>query len=192
MKSYILLAVLLTAAFVSHGEDIKNPQDHYLSDYHAGDFVKQFSIDFNHDGVADELFTTIEANPDPTTKISNDQRNGSMSWDIYVSNPGSNTFKICKDIEIDGKITQGAGIDIDPNLMFVGKISEIKQYGIVTLEVMRSRSENSTIIYAYTWERNHIKRWKLAVYLESQKNAIFDKYLKEDKRTKVTVRQIKP
>jgi hypothetical protein len=192
MKAHITAIVLLAATCFSLGEDVADPQANYLTDYHAGDYVKKFSADANGDGVADWFFTNIDANPDPAIKISDDQAGGSMSWDVYVSNPGANTFKVSTGVEIDGGLVQGAGLDVNPNQMFVGTISEINRYGIVTSAVKRSKSENSTIIYAYTWEADHFKRWKLAEYLVSQQNSIFNKYLKDGKRTQVTVQQIKP
>jgi hypothetical protein len=150
------------------------------------------TFDINGDGVPDLFFTTIEGNPDPTTRIANEQVGGSFSWDVYVSNQASTTFKVNKSVEIGGELTQGAGLDVNPDQMYVGNISEINRYGIATSAVKRSTSENSTIIYAYTWEGDHFKQWKLAEYVVGQQNAIFDKYLKDDKRTHVTLQQIKP
>ena len=76
--------------------------------------------------------------------------------------------------------------------MYVGDTEEIGRFAVVTSAVERSKSENSTTIYAYTWEGDRFKRWKLAGYVAGQQNAIFDKYLKGDKRTHIAVQQIKP
>lgn len=187
---------MLILAYSAFAEDITDPQSYELNRrYEAGDVVKKMAFDINGDGVTDVFFNIVEANPDPTTAISDAQNGGTISWDAYVSVPNSNKFKVCTTLEESdnpGGLLRGVGLDINPNQMYVGNISEINRLGIVTSAVKRSASANSTIIYAYTWEGDHFKRWKLAEYITGQQNTIFDKYLKEGKRTQITVQQVKP
>jgi hypothetical protein len=197
MKKLIIYLGVLALCCRAYSADVTEPQsDEITKRYESGDIVKKMAFDINGDGVADQFFTIIEANPDPTTKIADAQNGGSVSWEAYVSNPNTNTFKVCDTLEEadapDGLLQGVAPLDVNPNQMFLGPISEIHRYGIVTSAVKRARAENSTIIYAYTWEGDHFKRWKLAEFPVDEKNAIFDKYLKDGKRTQVTVQQIKP
>lgn len=193
MKTIAKLIGIVVLSCAAYAEDVADPQSHVINRrYEAGDVIKRMTFDINGDGVADSFFTTIEGNPDPTTRISNEQSGGSLSWDVYVSNQGGTTFKVNTSVDINGEINQGSGIELNPDQLYVGNISEISRFGVVTSAVKRSKSENSTIIYAYTWEGDHFKQWKLAEYVAGEQNAIFDKYLKDDKRTHITLQQIKP
>jgi hypothetical protein len=187
---WIGLVSLMTYAYAT---DVTDPQAHVINRrYETGDIIKLMTFDINGDGVPDLFFTTIESNPDPTTATSNEQLGGSLSWDVYVSKQTGGKFTINGGLEIEGEITQGAGFQLNPDQMYVGDTSEIGRFAIVTAAVERSKAENSTIIYAYTWEGDRFKQWKLAQYIAGEQNAIFDKYLKDDKRTPVQLKQIKP
>ena len=197
MKELIRCLVILVLCCRAYSADVTDPQsDEIAKRYEPGDIVKKMAFDINRDGVADQFFTIIEANADPTTKIADAQSGGSVSWEVYVSNSKANTFKVCDTLEEadapDGLLQGVAPLDANPNQLFLGTISEINRFGIVTSAVKRAKSENSTIIYAYTWEGDHFKRWKLAEFTSGETNPVFNKYLSEVKRTHVTVQQIKP
>ena len=69
----------------------------------------------------------------------------------------------------------------------MGNVSEVGQYALVTLQVSNPRAGDPIArIYAYTIEGDHLNRTKLAEYNPTQTNALFDKYLKDDKRTVIT------
>lgn len=192
-KFHFIALSLIGFCCVACATDITDPQAHYLIGYNAGDFVKKLAVDLNGDGQMDFLFTYAEASPDPTTRISDEQAGGSLSWEVYIAK-ASGGFTLSTGVEEagEGQVTQGAGPSLNPNQLCVGTISEISRFGIITSAVKRSKLENSTIIYAYTWEGDHFKQWRLAEYVAGEQNAIFDKYLKEDKRTHVALQQIKP
>jgi hypothetical protein len=193
MKAIARWIGIVALSYSANAEDVADPQSHVVNRrYEAGDVIKRMTFDVNSDGVPDSFFTTIEGNPGPAIRISNEQAGGSMSWDVYVSNQGAATFKVNTSVEIGGEINQGAGLDLNTDKMYFGNISEISRFGIVTSAVKRSKSENFTVIYAYTWEGDYFKQWKMAEYVAGEQNAIFDKYLKEDKRTHVTLQQVKP
>ena len=106
---------LLTLSCCAYAEDVTDPQSHVINRrYETGDVIKQMIFDINGDGVLDSFFTTIEGNPDPTTTTANEQSGGSLSWDIYVSSQGANTFRVNTTVEIDGELTQGAGLKPEP------------------------------------------------------------------------------
>lgn len=197
MKKSISCLVVFALCCRAYAADVTDPQsDEIAKRYESGDVIKRMAFDINGDGVADQFFNIIEANPDPTTAIADAQSGGTVSWGAYVSNPNANTFKTCDTLEEadapDGLLQGVAPLDINPNQMYVGAISEISRFGIVTTAIKRAKTENSTIIYAYTWEGDHFKRWKLTEYTVGQQNTIFDNYLKDGKRTQVAVQQIKP
>jgi hypothetical protein len=184
---------LLSLMKCAYATEVSDPQGGVINRrYEIGDVIKLMTFDINGDGVADLFFTTIASTPDPTTATSNEQLGGSLSWDVYVSKQSGGNFTINGGLEIGGEITQGAGLQLNPDQMYVGDTSEIGRFAIVTSAVERSKSENSTIIYAYTWEGDRFKQWKLAQYTAGEQNAVFDKYLKDDKRTPVNLKQIKP
>src|SRR4051812_29505016 len=188
MRRNMIAAAIAIAATVAGGAEVTDPQADYLADYKAGDIVKKMIFDINGDGVGDFFFAYTAANPDPTTAISDEQGGGSVSWDAYVSDRGSNTFRMCDTLEEQegGALLRGvAPLDVSPDQMYVGKISEINRFGLVTSALKRATSENWTTIYAYTWEGDHFKQWKLAEYVAGEQNATFDEYLKDDKRTHV-------
>jgi hypothetical protein len=47
-------------------------------------------------------------------------------------------------------------------------------------------------LYSYAWKDDHLVRHELASYPVGQTNALFDKYLQDDKRTIIAPTQLKP
>jgi hypothetical protein len=193
MKTIARWIALIALSYSAPAEDVADPQSHVIARrYEAGDVIKRMTFDINGDGGADQFFATFEGNPDPTTGIANEESNGSLSWDVYVTNQGAATFKVNRSLDIDGEIIRGVGISLNPERLYVGDISELSRFGIVTTERKKSKSKNSTVIYAYTWEGDRFKQWKLAEYVAGEQNATFDRYLEDAKRARVTLRQVKP
>lgn len=79
-------------------------------------------------------------------------------------------------------------------LCFVGQITELGKRGIVSMvrKTHRPLDGETITIYAYTIEGDHLKKHQLAQYEEGENNAVFDKYLAEDKRTHVQLQEIDP
>jgi len=193
MKIQILTAILIVLMGISVRAQISgDPQTTLLSGLASGDTLEKMSIDVNGDGKLDLFFTLQEAHPDPSEVQANTQNQGGLFWDAYVKQTNGTNYIRSSGMDDGGGLIQGVTIQINPNQMYVGNISEINRYGVVTSAVKRATTENSTIIYAYTWEGDHFKQWKLAEYTAGGKNAIFDKYLADGKRTQITVQQIKP
>lgn len=103
-------------AVTAYATEVTDPQSHVINRrYEAGDVIKLMTFDINGDGVLDLFFTTIEGHPDPTTVTSNEQIGGSLSWDAYVSKAGRTNFIVNDGLEIDAEVTQGTGINVDPD-----------------------------------------------------------------------------
>ena len=193
MKTFYTFIFVLILTVKSHAEDVTDPQVHYLSDYQAGDVVKKIRIDINGDGIQDWLFCTIDSNPDPIIKQAQQQEGGMLPWELYVSNQTTNSYNTCAGIDAGKGLGISVGLQMDPDQVYVGQVSELGKRAIVTLVVKNSRVEAATeTIYAYTWEGDHLLRHKLAEYHQDESNAIFDKYLLDDKRTHLTVQHVKP
>jgi len=193
-KKYILLASLILTTCL-YAVDIANPQSYEMARrLEAGDILKKMEFDINGDGIIDPFFTVEQSNPDPIDVEASNQEGGTSSWDAYVSKPGTSLFTVNDTLEVQGEsdLYQGTSLTLRTNEMFVGNISEIQKFGIVTSVIKRAKTENFKIIYAYSWETDHFKRWKLAEFLVNSPNAIFDKYLKDDKRTHVTLQNVTP
>jgi len=193
-KHYILLSCFIFPTYLN-AVDIANPQNYEITRrLEVGDILERMEFDINGDGAIDLLFTIKRANPDPIDVEAANQEGGTLSWDAYISKPGTSLFTVSDTLEVQGKpgLYQGVSLTLRVNEMFVGNISEIQKFGIVTSVIRRAKTENSKIIYAYSWEMNHFKRWKLAEFPVDSSNAIFDKYLSDDKRTHVTLQNVTP
>ena len=112
---------------------------------------------------------------------------------MYVRNPADTAYIISSGVEIDGQISIASGLTFNPESVFIGQITEINRFGVVSLDIQNPKEGPSlATIWAYTWEGDHLKRQKLAEYQSSEENPIFNKYLAEDKRTVLQVQQVTP
>ena len=110
-------------------------------------------------------------------------------WFVFFASQADNTFTESTGIQEADEDSIGVGglAAIDLKLCFVGQVSELSQRAIVTQQIDNPRvGESIARIYAYTIEGDHLKRTKLAEYNPTQANALFDKYLKDGKRTVIT------
>ena len=195
MKKKCILYTFLILATCLYASDTSNPQSYEITRrLEAGDTLKKMEFDINGDGILDPFFTVERSNSDPIDVEASNQEGGTSSWDAYVSKAGTSFFTVSNTLEVQGgsDLYQGVSLTLRLDEMFVGNISEIQKFGIVTSVIKRVKTENSKIIYAYSWETDHFKRWKLAEFLVNDSNAIFDKYLADNKRTHVTITRVNP
>jgi hypothetical protein len=76
----------------------------------------------------------------------------------------------------------------------MGYITQLKRWGLVTIQAddATDKAPAETYIYAYTLEGDHLKIRLLVKYNPDKGgNAIYDQYLKEGKRTKVQLKEVK-
>ncbi len=181
-------------------DPITNPVANFrLKAQELGETYTKWEADINGDG-HNEIFIINKLDYD------NDVTKGSVpAWCVYISAPGGNTYTESigigyaeNELALGGKET-GAGElpAIDPNKCFVGEVGEIGKRGIVTQQVDRRDDGTATAyIYVYTIDGNRLLRIKIAEYDPENPgeggNPIYNKYLKEDKRTAITITPVPP
>lgn len=202
MKTTTLILFALLCVKL-HANEVANPVLHFsslgeppaaLQARYAQIGFKTISVDINGDRKLDVLLCFDDPEQqDATEAQSQEQEPGILSWDVYVRNPADTAYIVSTGVEIDGQVSIASGLPINPESVFVGQITEINRFGIVSLDIKNPKEGPSlATIWAYTWEGDHLKRQKLVEYESSEENAIFDKYLAGDKRTVLQVQQVIP
>lgn len=197
----IILFIMLCVNL--HANEVTNPVSHFaslgdppaaLQARYAQIGFKTISVDINGDSKLDVLLCFDDPGlQDATEAQSQEQEPGVLSWDVYVRNPADTAYIVSGGVEIDGKVSIASGLPIKHESVFVGQITEINRFGIVSLDIHNPKEGPSlATIWAYTWEGDHLKSQKLAEYESSEENAVFNKYLADDKRTVLQVQQVTP
>jgi hypothetical protein len=179
---FLLSAVQLKADVLDPVSDLKQ-----VAHYPSGTVLYRWLADINGDGKK-EVF--LEAESD----YKQDRHDGDMpSWDLYLQNRKGGTFFLSNDIDIPESGGLGPGLPkIDPDAMYIGRISELRRRGILTVGTdYPRRAPPVRYIYAYTIEGDHFKQVLLAQYDPTKgPNPIYQKYLTEAKRTKVPLEKV--
>jgi hypothetical protein len=155
----------------------------------SGDKVLKLDIDVNGDGNK-EAFLCLKSDFDKEKEDRQPQ-----SWDVYLGkNVGGNSYLKSGGVEIEPNSIDGILPDIDVVRCFVGLIDELGKNGVVTIRYDNPREGPSiAIIYAYTIEGDHLKKTELTRYSDpTAPNALFTKYLADNKRTVVIPVEIDP
>jgi hypothetical protein len=205
MKKQIIIGVLLLIAVRVPGGDVENPVE-YLANRPdltveeqqrlADVGFKQISYDLNGDSVQDLLL--CHDDPESDDAIEKRERaefEGLLPWDVFIKSPTNGTYRQSIGLALENEVEVGLSETpmINPDLVFIGEITEISRYGIVCAQTdAHGDGEPMTTIWAYTWEGAHMKRHKLVDFETAAGHAIFNKYLAEDKRTQVQVTQVTP
>lgn len=172
-----LIAALAQSVFAQ----IINPVSYFRALGQDAPVVVKWEADINGDG-QNEVF--LSRKDEYAEEVASDQP---PSWFAFVASAGAYTQPT--GIQEAGEDSLGVGVlpMIDLKACFVGQVSELSQRAIVTQQIDNPRAgESIARIYAYTIEGDHLKRTKLAEYNPTQANALFDKYLKDGKRTVIT------
>jgi hypothetical protein len=181
MKTIALAALMLVPTHYIMAQ-ITNPVTHFQSLDSRTQPVIKWDIDINGDG-KNEMFLSLKDEHDQDVAL-----NLSPSWFVYIADGVVTSYKQSTGIKEQGEDEIGATVPmIDIKVCFVGLVSELGRHAIVTEQIDNPRvGEPIARIYAYTVEGDHLKRTKLTEYNPMQSNVIFDKYLKDDKRTIIT------
>lgn len=187
MKSTILLML----SIISIAAQALDPVNDFKSKMNIenGDKIVKFSIDVNGDEKNEILLCS------KSSMNYDKEQNDPPSWHFYIAVNSGAGFAFSEETEnAPGRLTQSDLPPIDPAIFFAGNISEIGKFGIVTMRRRAHRPlDGETItIYAYTIEGDHLKKHQLTQYEEGESNAVFNKYLAEDKRTHVQLQEIDP
>jgi hypothetical protein len=156
----------------------------------VGDKILKIDFDVNGDGKNETLLVL-------KSDFENDKENHEPTgWSFYIR---KNTLAVSF-MKSSGTETNPSQINIDdiPQIdherCFIGLIDELEKNGVVTIRYNNPREGPSiAIIYAYTIEGDHLKKTELTRYSDpTAPNALFTKYLADNKRTVVIPVEIDP
>jgi hypothetical protein len=156
----------------------------------VGDKILKIDFDVNGDGKNEALLTL-------KSDFENDKENHEgTGWNFYIRE-NTSPVAFSKSSGTETKPDQLSVDDIpqiDHERCFIGVIDELEKKGIVTIRYNNPREGPSiAIIYAYTIEGDHLKKTELVRYPDSTTpNALFNKYLADNKRTVVIPVEIDP
>lgn len=184
-KSLIYLSGVCAFTF-SHAQ-ITNPINYYRSLGAGSPALIKWEADLNGDGKNEVFILKKEAYDQDIAA------NQIPGWFVFVAASTPNNFSRPVGTRDAGDTVIGVGVlpAIDLNRCYIGMITEIGVRGVVTMKIDNPRAGDPIArIYAYTIEGDHLKGKKLAEYNAKQSNALFDKYLKDGKRTIITPVQV--
>lgn len=178
----LFLYVLMSALTQCATAQVTNPVAHFESLGPDIQPVLKWEADINGDG-KNEVFLSLKDEHDQDVAADR-----SPGWFLYIADATGTSYNPSTGIKEQGDDSVGAAVPmIDLEACFVGQVSELSQRAIITMQIDNPRvGESIAHIYAYTIEGNHLKRTKLAEYNPTQANALFDKYLRDGKRTVIT------
>jgi|LakMenE01Jun11ns_1017448.scaffolds.fasta_scaffold9928650_2 hypothetical protein len=118
-----------------------------------------------------------------------------ISWTAYLTQNINNEYILCEGKEYDENgeqsISDGAIPNFDPEQFFVGSIPEINKFGLVTCYIENPKEGDPiAYVFALVLTGGIFKEYEIAKYNAKEENALYDKYLKDDKRTQLTIEQI--
>jgi len=189
MKLTLIVATTLIFACSLGCAQITDPLADFkrLLDISPGDKILKWECRLGGEGVTDMLFSLKS---DFEKANQNDQP---PSWVFYIAESSIGNY-----IRSTGTEEKADSLSVDdlpqinPEICYIGWISELGKRGVVTMRTNVPRSgETILIVYAYTVEGNHLKRSELGRYNPREaSSALFDKYLADDKRTRVHIQEL--
>jgi hypothetical protein len=194
----ILLVILIFGTDLGVAGETTNPVQSY-SDFHAltGRVIYKWSVDLNNDSKQEVLLDTKQTAEEiaQETQDTKEPYNSNIhSFEVYIAKADGSGYVESTGINDGTALGVGAVPEVDITQCYVGQIDELHAYGLVTIHTGYPRKAPAVAcIYAYTIESDHLKRRLLAQYDSTKSsNAIYDKYLKEGKRTHVTLQEVTP
>ncbi len=147
-------------------------------------------LDIHRDGTSDILVTG---------KLTPEEIEAEKNVDGYLYTPGLCAFAVYLGRQNNRNYLRGGGVIVDIDRSYVGYISEVKRYGIVSIEKLQVASPTSRLgatvmqVYCYVVEKSHTKRINLTPqYGLDEPNALFKKYLSDVRRPKVQLQEVPP
>lgn len=184
MKALTLFVILFSSAHCVSAQIVDVVAFYRSSNqYPAPSILLKWQIDINGDGKS-ETFLSRKVDHDEDVAAGQPP-----SWELFIANISSNTSTESTGTQNQGDDSFGVGAipQIDIKVCFIGQVTELGQRALLTQQFDNPRVGNPIArIYAYTIEGDHLKRMKLAEYDATQPNPLFDKYLKDGKRTVIT------
>lgn len=145
-------------------------------------------FDWNSDGKSDVFICEKKEYDDAV-------ENGEPAhWMAYIANAEETAYTVCDEEQLleDGVAATGnAWPKFDPEQTFVGTITEIDKFGYVSIHIENPKEgDPKAHIFAMTYTDGKFTRHDLGEYNAKEENALYDKYLEDEKRTELTIVQI--
>jgi hypothetical protein len=148
----------------------------------------KWTVDVNHDGIDDVLVAWKET-PDEIAERKAEEG--------HYFNEDDHTFAVYLGRSAGG-YTKVGGIDVDTSECYVGYISEVRSYGIVTLELLEVSAPHGkglpipkNRVVCYTFKNGTLKTTRLSpLYDLNGSNRVHDKYLSPSKCVHVTLQDV--
>ena len=196
MKRHVAVLSFLLTQFVLAGQTANPVQDYATFHGLTGSVIYRWTVDLNNDGKLDVLLDTkltggeiAQENRDTKNRY-NPNLHG---FALYIAQINGSGYVESTGINDGTEFGLAACPEIDITQCFVGQITELNAYGVVTIRVDAPRTGPAIArIVGYTVEGDHVKETKLAEYNPEQPNALYEKYLVPSKRTQVQLELLAP
>jgi hypothetical protein len=199
MKTLLLVTFGMFVFLIKKGmaTDTTNPVQSYAA-FHGltGRVVYRWNVDLNNDGKNDALLDT-KLTP-AEIKEENNETKGQYDpnvhgFEVYIAKSDGSGYVESTGVNDGTELGLGLALEANITRCFVGNITQLSQWGLVTIQNDYPRDGTSVAyIYAYTIDGDHLKRTQLAQYDPSESNAIYDQYLSDSHRTTVTLQEVSP
>lgn len=192
----ILLVLLVSCYCYAESEVIQDP---ILNAAEVGRTYYKWVLDINHDGI-NEILVSLKETPEELEEKKSESPSlfkvDCHGFGVYIGLATGGYVNSRKVIESGQDVAGGIGVDLSQ--CYVGYVAEVGQYGMVSVETREITAASGKglpvlkdQIYCYTVEGDHIRRTDLTSLLEdAKKSPIYNEYLSDAKRTRVTLQEI--
>jgi len=189
MKQLLIMGLGVLALVCSVFAEASDPVADYKNKQGltATDIIYRWTADIDGDG-KNEVFLTLKE------EYQDEKNAGQMpSWFVYLAKHDGSGYSLSTGEEYNGVTSLNPVSAIDPDKVYIGQITQLGKRGLVTIQVdLPQKSAPVAYIYAYTIVSDHLKKTLLVKYNFDDENAIYDQYLKDGKRTPVTLQEVTP
>ena len=121
----------------------------------------------------------------------NSQTNSERNFTVYI--PNKSGYIQSTGTDFGTYAGRGTGLAVDITRCFVGKITQLNRWGVVSIDIEPAgrRTPASATIYAYTLEGDHLKVTNLAQYdPDHETSPLYDQYLSNAHRTTIHLEEV--
>ena len=189
MLFYVWAVFLSTSlTWQSHAAPIvNNPMTNSLE---SGRTYYKWIVDINNDGLNDVL---IGGKLTDTELKYVDTPSNQIGFGVYIAQPSSGYLWSQYIMSPDGRLDEA--IDVDISQCYVGYVSEVSSYGIVTTHSTWNKKTDTTTVQVvcYTVDGDHMKETYLGGVMDPKKpNIYYTKYLLPAHRTTPQLQEFTP
>ena len=199
-KHFLIVSclILLNSSQFAISGTIKDPiQDFEKTGYiiPSGRIIYIWKSDINHDGEEETLIdlkpTAQELSQEERDSDWNSQTNSERNFTVYI--PNKSGYIQSTGTDFGTYAGRGTGLAVDITRCFVGKITQLNRWGVVSIDIEPAgrRTPASATIYAYTLEGDHLKVTNLAEYdSDHATSPLYDQYLSDAHRTRIHLEEV--